>query len=174
MKALLAALALTAAACSQSDVAAHADPTQELTGRVVDHANLLDAEAEQALVNRLEALEAKTTDQVVVVTVNSLQGQPIEKRSLELANGWGIGQADVDNGVLMLVAPNERQVRIEVGLGLEGLLTNEKATEIIKTMIPRFREGQIQEGIVTGVSAMETLLMNDQRRPQPQPMKKAA
>jgi uncharacterized protein len=176
VKILLAAFALAVISCGQNDVGSRSNATTGLTGRVVDQANLLDPATEQALSNRLAELEAKTSDQLVVVTINTLDGQPIENRSLELANSWGIGRADVDNGVLLLVAPNERKVRVEVGLGLEGLLTDQKAASIIQTMLPHFREGRIQDGIIGGVSGIETLLLSDKRRPQPkqQPTKVAA
>ena len=176
MRLLFAAFALAVSSCGQGDVAAQSNTTMALTGRVVDQANLIDPDAEQQLTNRLAQLESKTTDQLVIVTVNSLDGQPIERVSLNLGNNWGIGREDLDNGVLMLVAPNERKVRIEVGLGLEGLLTDQKAADIIQTMLPRFREGRMQDGINEGARAVEMLLLSDKRRPQPkgQPLKEAA
>lgn len=134
---------------------------------MVDNADLLDGAAEQRLTDRLEQLEAQTSDQVVVVTVPTLEGLSIEKYSLDLANRWGIGRADVDNGVLLVVAPNERKVRIEVGLGLEGLLTDEKAAEIIQGVLPKFRAGQMQQGVLDSEAAIEAVLKSDIRRPQP-------
>src|SRR5690606_31965183 len=101
------------------------------TGRVVDEARLLSAEQEATLTTRLEALEAETSDQLVVVTVNDLEGYPIEDYGYRLGRAWGIGQAEDDSGVLLIVAPNERKVRIEVGYGLEPILTDALSARII-------------------------------------------
>ena len=167
MKTLLAVLALAGAACTQQEADGSRPPGSiELTGRVVDQAGLIDTATEATLTQRLAALEARTSDQLVVVTVPTLAGQPIEKYSLNLANAWGVGDADLDNGVLLMVAPNERKVRIEVGLGLEGLLTDAKAAEVIELMLPHFREGGMQQGITTGIGAIDHLLSSDKRRPQ--------
>lgn len=185
MKILLAALALAAAASGQGDAADNqasqprvnfAPPKApiKLTGRIVDEASLIDLATEQSLTQRLATLEAQTTDQLVVVTVPSLGGQTIEQVSLDLGNRWGLGRADVDNGVLLLVAPNERKVRIEVGLGLEGLLTDAKAADVIQLMLPELRAGRMQEGIVKGVNAVETILKSNIQRPQPKALKEAA
>jgi uncharacterized protein len=122
-----------------------------LTGRVVDEAGLLDAAQKVALAAKLEALEEKTTDQFVVVTLNSLQDTPIEDFGYRLGRHWAIGQQDKDNGVLLIVAPNERKVRIEVGYGLEGVLTDALTRIIIETSItPRFRQGDMAGGILAG------------------------
>lgn len=124
----------------------------ELTGRVVDNADLLADNLESILVQQLREHEEATTNQVVVVTVPSLQGLHINTYAYELGNHWGIGQADKDNGVLLLVAPNERRVRIAVGLGLESTLTNRMAGEIIgQDILPRFRQGGFEHGISAGV-----------------------
>ncbi len=92
----------------------------ELTGRVVDNAGLLDPTEEQALADKLATEEQQSSNQVVVVTVPDLQGYPIEEYGYQLGREWGIGQEGKDNGVLLIVAPNERRLRIEVGYGLEG------------------------------------------------------
>src|SRR5215813_6277390 len=92
------------------------------TGRVVDDAGILDAATRTALTEKLSALEAKTTDQLVVATVKSLQGTSVEDYGNRLFRNWRLGQAGKNNGVLLMVAPNERKVRIEVGYGLEGTL----------------------------------------------------
>lgn len=148
----------------------------QLTGRVVDAANLIDDATERSLTERLEKLEAETTDQMVVVTVPNLDGETIDKYSLELANRWKIGRADVDNGVMLMVAPNERKVRIEVGLGLEGLLTDERAAVIVQSMLPHFRTGNYEQGIGEAVVDVGRLLNSDRRRPLPKSieLKKAA
>src|SRR5581483_5381968 len=109
-------------ALSLSLVAAEAaEPTfPALTGRVVDDADLLSPADEQELTDELKALEDKSSDQVVVVTLPSLQGYAIEDYGYRLGRHWGIGTAKLNNGVLLIVAPNERKVRIEVGYGLEA------------------------------------------------------
>ena len=95
-----------------------------LTGRVVDEANILNEATRATLTQKLADLEAKTTDQLVVATLKSLQGTSIEDFGYQLGRHWRIGQKDKNNGVLLIVAPNERKVRIEVGYGLEGTLTD--------------------------------------------------
>ena len=105
-----------------------------LTGRVVDEAGVLDAETRTALTASLAALELKTTDQLVVVTLKSLQGTSIEDYGYQLGRHWQIGQKDKNNGVLLIVAPNERKVRIEVGYGLEGTLTDAVTKLIIEKL----------------------------------------
>lgn len=126
-----------------------------LTGRVVDNAGLLPASGEQALDTLLAQHERETGNQVVVVTVEDLQGYAIEDFGYQLGREWGIGQAQRDNGALLIVAPKERKVRIEVGYGLEGALTDAVAHNIIQTVIlPRFRRDDYAGGIRAGVDAM--------------------
>lgn len=135
----------------------------DLTGRVVDGANLLSARREAALTDRLAALEAETSDQVVVVTVSDLQGHPIEDYGYRLGRAWGIGQEEDDNGVLLIVAPNERKVRIEVGYGLEPILTDALSARIIHDdILPAFRDGAFERGIEQGVEAIATQLTLDE------------
>ena len=143
-------------------------PLPALTGRVVDLADLLPTAAEQRLTRRLASLESTTSDQFVVVTVPALDGEPIESLALRLGNGWGIGRKNLDNGVLLIVAPNDRKARIEVGCGLEGLLTDERAQQIMDTvLVPRFRDARYEEGVNAGVTAIELVLQSDRTRPQP-------
>src|SRR5215470_591706 len=112
-----------------------------LSGRVVDQADILDQSARIALTEKLASLEASTTDQLVVATVRSLEGTSVEDYANRLFREWKLGQKDKNNGVLLLVAPNERKVRIEVGYGLEGTLTDARSRLIIESFIlPRFRE----------------------------------
>jgi len=133
-----------------------------LSGRVVDDANILDASARSALTQKLEALEDKTTDQFVVVTVKSLQGQTIETYGYQLGRHWGIGQKGKNNGVMLIVAPNERKVRIEVGYGLEGTLTDALTKVIIENAItPRFRANDYAGGITRGVDDVIQVLSGD-------------
>jgi len=140
-----------------------AEPTfPALTGRVVDEANLLDSAQEQALTADLKALEDKSSDQVVVVTVPSLQGYAIEDYGYQLGRHWGIGTKQLNNGVLLIVAPNERKVRIEVGRGLEPTLTDALSKIIIaNAILPRFRAGDFAGGIKDGVRDITLTLTGD-------------
>jgi uncharacterized protein len=147
-----------------------AAPLPALTGRVVDRAEILTPSAEAELSERLAALEKQTTDQLVVVTVGSLEGEPIEDLGLRLGNGWRIGRKGVDNGVLLIVAPTERRARIEVGKGLEGLLTDERAQRIMdEQVVPACRAGDCGRAIADGVAAIAGLLRSDPKRPQRKP-----
>jgi uncharacterized protein len=133
-----------------------------LTGRVVDEAGLLDDAARAALTQSLAALEQKTTDQLVVVTLKSLQGTSIEDYGYQLGRRWQIGQKDKNNGVLLIVAPNERKVRIEVGYGLEGTLTDAVTKLIIENSImPRFNVADFSGGIKRGVEDIIQVLSGD-------------
>jgi len=134
--------------------------------RVQDGANIIPATEEIDLARTSEALERATTDQLVVVTVPTLNGQDIAQFSTALGNKIGAGQADKDNGVLLVVAPREKQVRIEVGYGLESLLTDRRAGHIIQHMIPLFRSGDKAGAIRLGVNEIDALLLSDRRRPQ--------
>jgi uncharacterized membrane protein YgcG len=130
----------------------------EQPARVVDRAQVLDSQVERAIAARSRALEATTTDQLVVVTVPDLGGLSIEEFGLALGNSWGIGRADFDNGVLLLVAPRERRVRVEVGCGLEAVLTDARAAAIVDKMTPLFLKGQFERGVELGFGEVETLL----------------
>jgi uncharacterized protein len=130
-----------------------------LAGRVNDRAGLLSERDQKELDAALARFEAETTDQIVVATLESLQGLSIEEYGYQLGRHWGIGQEGKDNGALLIVAPEEREVRIEVGYGLEGELTDAQSRMIIETSIlPHFRQGDFAAGIKAGVAAMiETL-----------------
>ncbi|WP_312784046.1 TPM domain-containing protein [Brevundimonas sp.] len=133
-----------------------------LTGRVVDDAQLLTPEQEQALTGKLTMLEQQTGDQLVVVTLPSLQDQEIEDFGYQLGRHWGIGQKENDGGALLIVAPNERKVRIEVGYGLEGVLTDAYSSLIIrKDILPAFRNGDYAAGIIAGADAIIAQLTAD-------------
>jgi uncharacterized protein len=130
-----------------------------LTGRVVDDAGLFNAADRAALTESLAGLEARTTDQLVIVTLKSLQGTSIEDYGYQLGRHWKIGQKDKDSGVLLIVAPNERSVRIEVGYGLEGTLTDAMTKVIIETSIlPRFKAGDFSGGVKRGAEEIIRLL----------------
>jgi uncharacterized protein len=126
-----------------------------LTGRVVDEAGILSPDAERDLSAKLENLETTTGRQLVVATVPSLQGYPIEDYGYQLGRTWGIGEKDKDTGAILLVAPNDRKVRIEVGYGLEPVLTDALSSVIIQSAIlPKFRDGDMQGGIIAGADAL--------------------
>ena len=126
-----------------------------LTGRVVDQASLLSAIERDRLVSLLKKHEEETSNQIMVVTLNSLQGYNIEDFGYQLGRHWGIGQKERNNGVLLIVAPKEHKVRIEVGYGLEGTLTDFLANDIIQNRIlPYFRNDQYPRGIEAGVRAI--------------------
>jgi uncharacterized protein len=130
-------------------------PVPALSGRVVDQAGILNSAQESRLTAKLKGLEDKTSIQVVVVTLSSLRGSPIEEWGLTLGRSWGIGQKGKDNGALLIVAPNDRELRIEVGYGLEGTLPDATADAIIRNVIvPRFKNGNMAGGISDGVDAI--------------------
>ncbi|HSX55183.1 MAG TPA: TPM domain-containing protein [Sphingomonas sp.] len=156
---MIATLPMLAAAvlveCGASPVARVPHDLPALTGRVVDNANLLPADREALLTSVLAQTERTTKHQFVVVTLPTLGGKPIEQVGLALGNGWGVGRKGSDDGVLLIVAPNERKVRIEAGCGLEKSLTDEEADGIIQQRIlPRFKKGDMAGGILTGSAAI--------------------
>jgi len=142
---------------------AAAEPTfPALTGRIVDEAGLLSGQDDAEIAQELKAIEEKSTDQVVVVTLKSLQGYPIEDFGYQLGRKWGIGQKGKDNGILLIVAPNERKVRIEVGYGLEPVMTDALSNIIIQNAIlPEFRRGNYAAGIRAGVRDIKDVLLGD-------------
>ena len=133
------------------------------SGRIADLANVIDASTEADLDRRLDELEQRTTSEIAVVTVPSLEGASVEDYAVRLFKEWGIGQAKSDNGVLVLVAPNEREMRIEVGYGLEGVLPDGLSGEIIRDQfIPRFRDNDYNAGIRDGVSRVIDIVEKQQ------------
>lgn len=141
-------------------IAIAAAPTfPALSGRVVDDAHLLSPDAIQQLDRMLAEQETATTNQVVVVTIPSLNGYPIEDYGYQLGRHWQIGQKGKNNGVLLIVAPIERKARIEVGYGLEPILTDALSSEIIQSIIlPRFKQGNYQQGILDGTKGILDVL----------------
>ncbi len=139
----------------------------ELSGRVVDLADLLPPQTESQLTRTLADHEQATTNQVVVVTLKSLQGYTIEDYGYQLGRHWGIGQEQRNNGVLLIVAPVEKKVRIEVGYGLEGTLTDALSHNIIQTIIlPQFRKNNYETGIVQGTTAILAALEGTYQPPE--------
>jgi uncharacterized protein len=163
--ALLASLLFLAFAT----LAAAAPQFPALTGRVVDDAHILSPQATQKLDADLANLEAKTGHQVVVATIPDLQGYDIADYGYQLGRTWAIGQKGKNDGVVFIVAPNERKVRIEVGYGLEPVLTDALSSVILQTkVLPRFRAGQMEQGVVDGVEAViqQLALPDDQAKAQ--------
>lgn len=127
----------------------------KLAGYVNDHAGLISSSTELKIENFLRGFEASDSTQLVVLTIDSLQGEPLEGYSLKVAESWEIGQKGKDNGALLLVAKQERKIRIEVGYGLEGKLTDLLAGRIIDHEItPYFKAGDFEGGIIAGVTSM--------------------
>jgi uncharacterized protein len=133
-----------------------------LTGRVVDQANILSSDERAALVAKLKDLEDKSGIQLVVATVSSLGGQEIEPYANDLFRAWKLGETKKNNGVLFLIAPNEHHMRIEVGYGLEGTLTDAASSIIIANAVaPRFKAGDFNGGVARGVDDIITTLTTD-------------
>lgn len=145
--------------CVLAGNAAWAQNLPALTGRVVDNANVIDATAEAELTAKLAAFEQKSSDQIVVATVNTMGGEAIEPYANRLFREWKLGQGEEDNGILLLVAKDDRKMRIEVGYGLEGTLTDLHSSLIINNvMIPAFRAGDYAGGISRAVDDIITVL----------------
>src|SRR5260221_3956741 len=126
-----------------------------LTGRVVDDANILSAETKTDLTQKLAALEQGTSRQLVVVTIPSLGGYEISDYGYQLGRAWGIGQAKLNNGILFIIAPTEHRTRVEVGYGLEPIITDAFSSVVIQTQVlPRFRQGDFNGGVQAGADAL--------------------
>ena len=152
---LLAFAALFIGGCVAEAEVPAAKPDLELTGRVVDAADILASPYETELTNRLAELEETTGVQLVVATTSDLGGREIAAYAHDLANDWQIGSAERLDGLLMLVAPNERRVRIEVGYGLEASVKDEEAAFIIyDDIVPHFEQGDFEAGIAAGVDRL--------------------
>src|SRR5580693_2457084 len=146
----------------------------QLTGRVVDQAGVMTPESRTAVEAKLKDLEDKSGIQLVVATVISLQGNDIETYANQLFRTWKLGQAQKNNGVLLLVAPAEHKVRIEVGYGLEGTLTDALSSVIISSAIaPRFKANDFTGGIERGVDGIISVLSGDTADWQPKPSVRA-
>ena len=149
--ALACALSLASALTSFS----FALDVPSLTGRVVDLAHVLPPNTVESLTARLKAHEETTSNQVTVLMLPSLEGESLESYSHRVATTWTLGQKGADNGVLLLVAMKERKIRIEVGYGLEGALTDARSAQIIRgEIVPRFRAGDAPGGVAAGVDAI--------------------
>ena len=139
-----------------------------LTGRVVDLADILSDGTERTITNILKAHEDSTSNQIAVLTIPSLQGEAIETYSLNIARTWALGTAEDDNGILLVVAVNDREMRIEVGLGLEGVLTDSRASRIIRgDMRTYFQDGNFDGGVLAGVQQIIGVLDGTYDPPEP-------
>jgi len=131
----------------------------ELTNPVVDKADIINAADESSLNNYLTTISDSTGTQIAVLTIPSLEGEDLEGYSMKVVEDWKLGQKDEDNGVLLLVSYEDRKIRIEVGYGLEGTLTDAKSGLIIRNVIaPNFQNGDYSEGIVEGVESIAGFL----------------
>ncbi len=129
---------------------------------VSDFANIIDDQAEMEINASLKSLKETTTNEVAVVTLESLEDDVIENVAVELFEQWSIGTKENDNGVLFLIVPNERKVKIEVGYGLEPVITDSRAGTIIRTIVtPRFKEDNYTQGVVDGVSTITKAITED-------------
>lgn len=134
---------------------AHALDVPPLTGQIVDLAHVLPSSTVESLTAKLAAHESQSSNQVAVLIVPSLEGESLEEFSHRVATTWKLGQKGTDNGALLLVAIKERKVRIEVGYGLEGVLTDARSAQIIRNeIVPRFRAGDIPGGVMEGINAI--------------------
>ena len=138
---------------------AFAQTLPKATGRVNDFAGVIDPATEADLDRRLDSIEQKTSSEIAVATIASLDGMSVEDYANRLFKAWGVGQAKQDNGVLVLIAPNDREMRIEVGYGLEGVLPDGLAGQVIREdFTPRFRENDYAGGIRNGVNRLADIV----------------
>jgi uncharacterized protein len=166
---LLAASLGGLVALSLASLTALAFDFPELTGRVVDQAGVLSPAVRSDVAAQSKELEEKSGIQLVVATVRSLQGGDIETYANQVFRAWHLGQAQKNNGILLLVAPNERKVRIEVGYGLEGTLTDALSSTIISgAIIPHFKRGDFSGGVEAGVHGIVAVLRTDSSQWQAQ------
>ena len=151
--AVLALLVLFGLAAAGAALAAPKFPP--LTGRVVDNAHILSAATVQRLDGQLAQLEAQSGHQVVVATIPDLQGYPIEDYGYQLGRTWALGRKGQNDGAILLVAPSEHKVRIEVGYGLEPVLTDALTSLILQQkVLPQFKQGRMEQGVVDGAQAL--------------------
>jgi uncharacterized protein len=149
---LLPVLFLTGSILAGSDI-------PYLTGRVTDNAQILSEETCRSLTESLKEHESRTGNQIAVLTVPTLNGESIEEYAVEVFKEWKLGQKGKDNGILIVIVPNDRCMRIEVGYGLEGTLTDGMTGQIIRSIItPRFKNGDYDGGITDGARAVMDVL----------------
>jgi|APSaa5957512622_1039677.scaffolds.fasta_scaffold10900_2 uncharacterized protein len=162
MRKFLTAVILTVVSLSVLTKAVQAKDHPKPTGFVNDYAKILSASTKDSLEAKLEEFKNSTSNEISIVTLNSLEGDTIENVAVEIFEQWGIGTKKNDNGVLLVIAPNERELRIEVGYGLEPVLTDARAGTIIRTIItPEFKKDNYEAGIVSGVNAIIEVTSKD-------------
>ena len=133
-------------------------PPSPPTTYILDQAAVLSPETETALEEQLSTLEQETSTEIAILTTDSLQGYAIEEYAIEVARVWGVGQEGNDNGILLVIAPVEREIRIEVGYGLEGVVTDAQSSQIInKVMVPLLQTGDYDQGTIEGISYLDKL-----------------
>jgi uncharacterized protein len=131
----------------------------KLKTRILDQANLIDAASEQQINQLLAGHEKASSNQIIVVTLKDLQGFSIEQAGVEMGRAWGVGQKEQDNGIVLILAQAERKVRIEVGYGLEGVMTDAVSATIVQDYIlPRFKTGDFSGGLLVGSQAIVAAL----------------
>ena len=146
-----------------------------LKARVNDYAAMLSSYAEQQLEGILRDLEKTDSTQIVVLTIPTLEGEVLEEFSIKVVDQWKIGQKDLDNGAVLLITKKERKIRIEVGYGLEGSLTDLMSGRIIRNvLVPQFRAGNIDQGVLDGVQAMIGVVRGEYQAPEKIPSPKAS
>ena len=151
-------------------VAAQGADVPYLTGRVVDNAEILSADTRGRLAALLREHEQKSGNQIAVLTMPTIQGESIEEYAVRVFEQWKLGQKGKDNGILVVIVPNDRRMRIEVGYGLEGVVTDAHASRIIRNvMTPRFRDGDFNGGTLRGVNALIAQLEGRQPPADAQP-----
>jgi uncharacterized protein len=134
----------------------------KLKARVNDYANILSAATKNQLETVLSDLEQTDSTQIAVLTIPSLEGENIEEYAIQVAETWKIGQENLDNGAILIISKNDRKLRIEVGYGLEGTLTDLMAGRIIQNIIvPRFKTGNFDQGVMDGVQAMTQVVRGE-------------
>ena len=130
-------------------------------GYISDNANIITRNDYSAIESIIRELKSETTAEIAVVTVNSLQGQNIEDVAVQIGRTYKVGAKNINNGIVLLVAPNERTARIEVGMGLENTITNNKADNIMNDdMIPYFAQNEYSKGIYRGVASLADIIAN--------------
>ncbi len=137
-------------------------PPKPTSSPVVDQAGILSPQEEQQLSTTIEAARAKTGNQIGVLTIPSLQGDALEDYSIKVSRDWGIGTKERNSGVLLLAVINDRKLRIEVGYGLEGSLTDARSSQIIRNRIaPEFKAGKYYDGINSGIFGINAAIQNE-------------
>jgi uncharacterized protein len=145
-----------------------------LKGRVNDYAGMLSSYTKQQLDGILRDIEQTDSTQIVVLTIRSLEGEVLEEFSIKVAEQWKIGQKGFDNGAILLIAKKDRKIRIEVGYGLEGSLTDLMAGQIIRNVImPQFKAGNFDQGVLDGVQAMIGVVRGEYQAPEKVPSRRS-